>query len=111
MSYRYLGAVLDQAQAESAVSQGMDFTMFDGASIHAVYGAVAAVLTLEANDDPVGFPDDWVTVSEVTFESIAGVAGKQLIEISNMRSRWYRIREVYSSGTGAMRVVVHAKSA
>ncbi len=110
MSYQDFGAVIDQAQAETVHSQGLDFARLSGASIHAVWGAVTGTLTLEANDDPVGFSDDWVPVSVVAFEALAGSPGKQMVEISNMRSSHYRLAYVHTGGTGSLRVVVRGKS-
>lgn len=111
MGFRPFGAVIDLAQAADAVSQGLDFTGMNGASFQVVVsGTVATTITIEANNDPVGFPSNWQPVTIVAFTAVvAGSPASQIVEVSKMRSGWYRVRSASTSGTGLLRVVVHGK--
>lgn len=109
MGYRNFGLVIDQAVAASIDSIGLDIDGIGGISIHTEFGNITGTLTLQANDAPeLGLT--WQTITQVVFTQPAGSAGGEIIEIANIRARRVRVRYAHSSGTGVLKVAVHAKS-
>lgn len=46
--------------------------------------------------------DDWVQITDVTVTSPAGAASKVNYPLTNLNSRWFRVKYVNASGTGSV---------
>jgi hypothetical protein len=97
---------LDLATAATTNGSPLDLRGIAGLSIQTEFGEITGTLTLESrNHESLS----WVEVDDVTLTNPAGSAGGQLIDIGNARSRYYRVTYTHTSGTGALRVCIHAK--
>lgn len=113
--YQDFGRKINLAQAAASNTSGwMDMAGMAGFTLHLDYGAITGTPSLEASNDPT--TNDPLTgvlppvpISSVTFASIAGVAGTQMINVSAARARWYRFNLNSVTGTGKLVLHVHAK--
>jgi hypothetical protein len=108
MSGKDFGKVINQSVAATVNSDWLDMLDMDSFSVHAAYGAITGVLHVEVTNDVDDVDMAPETVSEISFDALAG-AGKQVIEVSNARSRYYRVCYVHASGTGKLKAVVIGK--
>jgi len=82
-------------------------------SLQIEHGALTGILTLWCSNK--SSPDitsdaDWVQNTDVTFSAVSG-AGGQFINAGNAAARYYRVKYVHTSGTGAINIWSYAGEA
>jgi hypothetical protein len=100
----YCGALLDQAEAETAASEAIEIYDVAGMSVQIDHGNITGTLVLQSSNDGTTF----YTVQGGSFAAISG-SGGEVVEIGSLRSRFYRFSYEHDSGTGLLRVSVHVK--
>lgn len=108
-SYQYLGLVIDSTNPSAGAVNGTQMAVQNesGLSVQTEWtGTVNGAFRLQSrNDESLS----WRDVTQVVFTAAAGSAGGEVIEVGNARSRFYRIVYTHASGTGTVKVAVHAK--
>jgi hypothetical protein len=99
---------IDSASADASINgTPWEVRKIAGFSVQISHGEITGTLELEARNDE-SMP--WSEVTDVTFTAPSGSAGDEIVEVGNARSRYYRLVYTSTSGTGALRACVHAKS-
>lgn len=78
-----------------------------GFAIQADYGIITGTIAVHgrvASMEPV-------TITEIAFDALAGVAGSQLINVADSYFQEFRVVYTHASGTETLRVGAHAKGA
>lgn len=101
----YFGPVINQAQAATVTSTVMELYVHQGLAIQIDYGNVTGTLAFKASNDNVTY----YTVADVVLTNPAGSASGQIVEIGNLRARYYRVDYTHTSGTGLLKITTHAK--
>jgi hypothetical protein len=97
---------IDLDTAATANGNPIDLRGIAGFSVHVQHGAITGTLVLqERNHTRL----NWVAVGDVSLTAPAGSAASQIVNVGNARSRYYRVVYTHSSGTGELRVCLHAK--
>lgn len=98
------GAVINDDTANTQTSDLLELYEIQGLSVQVDHGNVVGTLGFESSNDNVTF----YPVLGGSFTAISGTGG-ELVEIGNLRSRYYHFVYTHSSGSGAIKVTVHAK--
>jgi hypothetical protein len=100
------GAIISLSPAVTTTSETIEIQRPTGMSVQIDHGNIVGTLALESSNDGTTF----YPVLGGSFSAISGVGG-EVVEIGNMRSRYYRFVYTHSSGTGALTVTVQIKGA
>jgi hypothetical protein len=106
-SYQDFGLIISQTQAASVDSAPMDMSKNSGFSIQTEWsdGLTGSFVVQSRNSESL----QWRDITQITLTSPAGSGGGEVFEVGNCRSKFYRVRFFYTSGTSTLSVAVHAK--
>jgi hypothetical protein len=100
----YCGAMIDQSAGATVDSDTIELYEGTGLSVQIDHGNNVGTLVLKGSNDGTTF----YAIPDVPFTAISG-AGGEVVELGNLRSRFYKFSYTHVSGTGLMKVSVHAK--
>lgn len=107
-SFQDMGLVISQAQAASIDGPSMDMSKESGFSIQTEWsgGLIGNFVVQSRNSEAL----QWRDIPQIALSNPAGSAGGEVFEVGNCRSKFYRVRFLYTSGTCSLSVAVHAKA-
>jgi hypothetical protein len=106
ISHCEAGVLISLSTAVTTTSEAIEVQVPTGMSVQIDHGNIVGTLVLQSSNDGVTY----YPVLGGSFTAISG-AGGEVVEIGNMRSRYYRFVYTHSSGTGALTVTVQIKGA
>lgn len=100
-----VGALIDASAAATTTTDVLEMRVLSGMSVQIDHGTITGSIELQSSNDNITFYPS----AEVSFTAFSGSSGGEVVELANLRSRFYRFVYTHTSGTGLLKVTVHVK--